>query len=78
MMPRQPDDIARDVQHFETHQGKVAPLEWDDLPRWVRIVIMLNLFLVVAAAAAVAGAVALNVFIGTMAAIADPFAGKPW
>ena len=72
------EDFRERHGRLDTHQGRIAPLEWDDLPRWVRIVITANLLLLAAGLAALAGAVALNIIGGAMATIADPLAGNPY
>jgi hypothetical protein len=73
-----PERAARMAQDFETPQGAIQPLAWDDLPATVRACIWLCCAACAGVLALMAGMLALSILTSVMASLADPLAGQPW
>ncbi|MGP9790667.1 hypothetical protein [Roseinatronobacter sp. NSM] len=78
MLDRPDDRAARLAEDFETHQGRIQPMTWDDLPGVVQWCLWLCALAAIAIATSLLALLVLNLSLGSAAVLADPLAGAPW
>lgn len=71
------DHCARMAETFETPQGAVQPLAWDDLPMSYRAVIWFCAACAAGIVALLIGMLGASVITKVIASLADPLAGMP-